>query len=604
MFKYIALAWDPAAAASAVLGQSLVVSLRAARWQQEMRHPQFTVFSSGTVAGVNEAHRLRDGRGLVLGRLFHRRHRQAVRQHLSEPNASSDETIAADDQALLDDCWGRYVAFLASPNGEARVLRDPSGTLPCFVLRHGGVTVVFSWLEDVLDLLPQIPAPEVDREAVAAYMGFGELTGRRTALRGVTQVLAGECLSLTGIGSDAVDLLWSASRIADSPAALEPEEAVTVLRDTVTDCVQAWARCYDSILLRLSGGVDSTILAACLGKGQTPARVTCLNYHSVGSDSDERAFARLAATAAGLELIEYERDASFRLERVLDVARTPSPHPYVGRLPSSIDAEIASVVGAPVMFTGAGGDQLFYEVPRWWPAADFLRLRGFGAGFLGAALDAARLGQVSVWSAMRLAVADRFRTMPPPQDLHQQRTLISNEVWNQVTRPAGCVHPVFLSKTTLPIGKLMQVQQLAHTASYYDPFGRERAPEPVHPLLSQPLMELCLKLPTFVLARGGRGRGLARDAFKGRIPDAIANRRAKGGLGEHLETVLNRNRDFARQVLLDGELVRLGLLDRAGIEKAFSAQAAGMQTPAGEIHLAIGVEAWLRRSSAPRGRAA
>lgn len=600
MFKYIALAWDPAAADSAALGRSLTVTLRAALWRQELEQAQFTVFSSGTVAGVNQAHRMRDGRGLVLGRLFHRGHRQV--QHGDDPRVLSHVIPQADGQALLDDCWGRYVAFFSTPDGDVRVLRDPSGTLPCFGLRHGGVTVVFSWLEDVLELLPQIPVPEVSRDALAAYMAFGELTGRRTALRGVTQVLAGECVSLRGLDGQATDLLWDASKVASAPTDLEAEDAAAALRDTVTACVQAWARCYDSILLRLSGGVDSTILASCLGKGRTPARVTCLNYHSVGSDSDERPYARLAASAAGLELIEYERDARFRLERVLDIARTPVPHPYVGRLQSSVDAEIAQVVGAPVMFTGGGGDQLLYEMPRWWPAADYLRLRGFGPGFLGAALDAARLGQVSVWSAMRLAIADRFRTSPPPQDLHRQRTLISNEVWDQATRPAGFVHPVFLSKSTLPIGKLSQVQQLAYPASYYDPFCRERAAEPGHPLLSQPLMELCLKLPTFLLARGGRGRGLARDAFRGRIPDAIANRRAKGGLGEHLETVLIRNLDFAREVLLDGELIRLGLLDRNGVERALSAKDAGLQMPVGEIHLAIGVEAWLRRWSPPTGR--
>jgi asparagine synthase (glutamine-hydrolysing) len=596
MFRYIALAWEPTSVDSAAFGRSLVESLRAAQgWQQDLTHPRLTVFSSGTQPEINEAQRLRDGRGLVLGRLFHRRDRRAAKPHHVEPGDLPDVIPAGDAQALLDDCWGRYVAFLMSPNGEVRILRDPSGSLPCFGLRHVGVTVVFSWLEDVLQLLPQMPVPDVSREALAAYMVFGELTGRRTALQGVTQVLAGECVPLQGIGGDAVDLRWDASKIANAPVTLEPEDATTALRDTVTDCVQAWARGYEAILLRLSGGVDSTILASCLGKGRTPARVTCLNYHSVGSDSDERVYARLAATAAGLELIEYERDASFRLERVLDLARTPIPHPYVGRLPSAIDAEIASVVGAPALFTGGGGDQLFYEMPHWWPAADYLRLRGLGAGFVGAALDAARLGQVSVWTAMRLAIADRFRTFPPPQDLHRQRTLISKDVWDQASRPAGFVHPVFLSRTTLPIGKFSQVQQLAYTASYYDPLCRERAPEPVHPLLSQPIMELCLTLPTFVLARGGRGRGLARDAFKGRIPDAIANRRAKGGMGEHLESVLMRNLDFARQVLLDGELVRLGLLDRAGVEQAFTARDAGFQMPVGEIHLAIGVEAWLRR---------
>lgn len=333
---------------------------------------------------------------------------------------------------------------------------------------------------------------------------------------------------------------------------------------------------------------------SCLAEGRTPSRVTGLNYHSVGSDSDERGFARLAATMARRELIEHQRDSTFRLDRILDVARTPVPCDYVGRIASSTDAEIARVVGAPAMFSGAGGDQLFFEVRQWWPAADYLRLRGPDSGFLAAALDAARLGKVSVWRAIRLALADQFRRRPPALDQHKHYALFSDSVRHQAARPAGFVHPVFVSPTALPIGKLMQVQQLANLSAYYDPFIREEAPEFVAPLLSQPLIELCLRLPTFLLIHGGRGRGLARSAFAGAIPSAIAQRRSKGGMDEHVRAVLSNNQDFARQLLLDGELVRLGLIDRAATEAALSGH--GSRSPhASELHVCIAIEAWLRR---------
>jgi asparagine synthase (glutamine-hydrolysing) len=167
-------------------------------------------------------------------------------------------------------------------------------------------------------------------------------------------------------------------------------------------------------------------------------------------------------------------------------------------------------------------------------------------------------------------------------------------VRHQAQQPAGFVHPVFLTPTTLPIGKLMQVQQLAGLSAYYDPLTRDKAPEFVAPLLSQPLIELCLRLPTFVLIHGGRGRGLARSAFEGAIPSDIARRRSKGGMDEHVRAVLAHNLDFARAMLLDGELVRLGLIDRAATEAALSAGSA-RKPHASEIHVCIAVEAWLRR---------
>lgn len=598
MFRFIALAWEPTADAPAALARLLATTLLAdSAWQQALKHPRLHVFLSGAVAGINQAYPLHGGRGVVVGRLFHRQAAQATTERIARSLATSDEVASTDGQALLQTYWGRYVAFFESSNGTLQVLRDPSGTFPCYMLHHAGITVIFSWLEDVLGLLQQIPIPEICRDGLAAHMAFGDLTGRRTALDGVAQVLAGECASLEPGGEPSARLAWDASDVADEHVRLEPGAAMIALRESVNTCAQAWASCYDPILLRLSGGVDSSILASCLAEGRTTSRVTCLNYHSVGATSDEREFARLAANLSRRELIELERESAFRLERVLDVARTPTPHHYIGRITSSSDAEIASLVGAMAMFTGAGGDQLFFEIRQWWPAADYLRLRGVDGGFTAASIDAAQLGKVSVWRAMRLALMDRFRKFPPPLDLHRRRSLISDRVRQQAEHPSGFVHPVFISRTRLPLGKLMQVQQLAYSAGYYDPFARERAPELVNPLLSQPLIELCLKLPTYLLAHGGRGRGLVRKAFEGEIPEAIARRRSKGGMEEHINALLDTNTDFARQMLLDGELVRRGLLDRAATEAALSSRPSPGREQVGEIHFCLAVEAWLQRWS-------
>jgi asparagine synthase (glutamine-hydrolysing) len=601
MFRYIALSWDASVSTAAACAHTLAQALAASPgWQQELQHPRLLVFSSGAIRGVNQAYPLRDGRGVVLGRLFDRNDPQASTDRIAHSIAESDRNPPDLALELLKRRWGRYIMFFESGHDDIQVLRDPGGTLPCYGLRHDGVTIVFAWLEDVIQLLPQIPLPEVDTDALAASLAFGELTGRRTALKGVTQVLAGERLSLQRMEEPVGPLAWDASLIAGQPVEPGDAEAAAVLRETVNTCVQAWARCYGGILLRLSGGLDSSILASCLAPGRTPATVTCLNYHSAGHDSDEREFARLAAARSQLDLIESERQGDFPLERILAVARTPLPQHYVGRLTSRSDAETARLLGATALFTGAGGDQLFFEIPQWWPAADYLRLRGMDRGLPAAVLDAARLGRVSVWRTLRLAALDLLRGKPPVPEHHRSRTLITDAVRRQAHHPGGFLHPAFLARTSLPIGKLAQVQQLAYQPAYYDPLAREQAPELVNPLLSQPLVELCLRLPTFVLTRGGTGRALARAAFRGEIPDAIVHRRSKGGMGRHFDAVLAANIDFARQVLLDGELVRLGLLDRAALERALSGREAGGPTPAGEVHIVLGVEAWLRRFRGPR----
>jgi asparagine synthase (glutamine-hydrolysing) len=601
MFRYVALSWDPEAETPAAAAHHLADGLRAAKdWRPALQRPGLAVFSTGETANANLAYTLAGDRGVVLGKLFRPDGSSVSADHFAASAEVSADVVRTAGSLLVERYWGRYVAFLESASAGFVVVRDPSGALPCFRMHHGGVRIFFSWLEDVLRWMPSVTSPAVDWECLAAHVAAGELTGHPTSLQGVSQVLPGECHPLAD-GSRGAALLWSPTKQAGLSPIIDPAQAADALREVVRRCAHAWASCYDAIVLRLSGGVDSSILACSLTEGDTQTRVTCLNYHSPGSDTDERYYARLAAARARRELVEIERDAGFRLEQVLDVARMPSPANYLGRFGAHTDANLAAAVGAPALFTGSGGDQLFLESATWWPAADYLRLQGPGIGFLWAAMNAARLGQVSVWRAARLAIADRFRSRPPAADTARPWALATDTVWETLKNPGRFQHPVHGEPSDLPIGKLIQAQQVTHFGGYYDPYRREAAPEQVHPLLSQPLIELCLRIPTWVLTVGGRGRGLARRAFAADLPEQIAGRRSKGGLQEQLAAVLASNPDFVRAFLLEGRLAASGLVDRSRLERALSGRPGAVGRP-GEIHMYVAVEAWLQRWPASPGR--
>jgi asparagine synthase (glutamine-hydrolysing) len=432
----------------------------------------------------------------------------------------------------------------------------------------------------------------VNWDALTAHVVWGPPGGRETALEGISQILPGEVLELDN--GDAT-LLWSAVDIARSPSADSAAEAAPLLRQVVQSCARCWAGCYDTILFRLSGGVDSSVLLSCLAPQSTRADVICVNYHSAGSDSDERHYARLTAARVGRDLIERQREADFRIDRVLKIARMPGPVPYIGWMNAKTDARLASAHSAAAMFTGAGGDALFFEFPRWWPAADYLQLRGIDAGLAAAALDAARLGRVSVWRVIALALAERVRRDPAARQDTGPMALLARGVPDKQMVRERFAHPCLRLAQALPIGKHAQAVALMHPLGYYDPFEQAAAPEAVNPLLSQPLVELCLGLPTYVLTHGGRGRALARRAFAADLPAQVATRRSKGGMEEHIKQVLLSNLEFARGMLLEGELARRGLLDRAKVEEVLSGRPTALAGPISQIHALIGVEAWLSR---------
>ncbi len=597
MFRYIALAWNPHIVNADHVARQFGQVLQAAPgWSLQQSRAGLLVFVTGGRDRVNVVYPLSGADGLVLGKLFRRselNHRPSREVQLTD--SESQAIVSSRGQALIDRFWGRYVAFLPASISDMLVVRDSGGALPCFRTRHEGVHIVFSWLEDLLTALPLLPRPRVSWPGLAAHLLHVKISGHGTALEGIHKVLPGEVVAL-GEQDGACTLLWDAAAIALQPQDMAPEQAAPQLRRMVRACAQHWASCHDHLLLRLSGGVDSSILLSCLDHQATASRVTCVNYHSPGHDSDERSFARLAARRAKRELVERERDAQFHLEQVLDIARTPEPCNYVGRTGTGrMDAMLARERGADALFTGAGGDQLFFQMRGCWPAGDYLQLRGLDAGFPGALMDAARLGRVSVWRALLAAVRSVGTPSETWRSAGMQLALVNQEALPRHLLSDEIVHPALLRARKLPMGKAFQTRQLLHPLDGYDPFEREAAPELVHPLLSQPLVELCLKLPTYVLTHGGRGRALAREAFANDMPAEIAGRWSKGGMGEHLQHILHRSMGLARSLLLDGELVRHGLLNRARVEEALSDRPTALAAHLHEIHVCIGIEAWLQR---------
>ena len=150
MFRYIALAWDDAEPTSSDTARHLGLDWQARPdWVAAVLRPGLQVFTTGTKLGVNDTYPLQAGMGVVLGKLFRRSQLGSLpAQKVLLDSKDADNIIDTGGRALVRDFWGRYVAFLQMACGSTCVLRDPSGTLPCFRIRQDGVSIVFSWLED------------------------------------------------------------------------------------------------------------------------------------------------------------------------------------------------------------------------------------------------------------------------------------------------------------------------------------------------------------------------------------------------------------------------------------------------------------------------
>jgi asparagine synthase (glutamine-hydrolysing) len=598
MFRYVAFVWNDAEHTASEAAALLMGPLQSPGWQVAVKQNGLAVFYSGARAGSSEAYMLHNDGGVVLGILFSRSPGGRSASAMSALDVEeSHRILATGGRHLIDHYWGRYVAFLRDAASDVIwVLRDPTATLPCHTVSFCGVSVYFSWMEDGVRL--GLDDFSINWKYVAAALCYTRLQLHSTALEGVSQVLGGECVSLSR-GLVSRTFYWNPLRIVDSNVFEDPGEAAEALRHCVQDCVHAWASCYGGIVHTLSGGLDSSIVMACLQNAPSQPQVTCVNYHSTGADADERHFARLAARRSGYELIEHERNLQLSFEPLLRMQRSSVPPIiFLYYLENNrTEAQIAAEHGATAVFSGNTGDQLFYQARGAFAAGDYVSRHGVRRPLFNIALDAARMDRVSVWAVLREALAHGWlgRRWNPRSDVGQFRQLLSADAINAAQRDENFSHPLFRDPGRVPSGKLYHAYSLLFPPEFHTPTQQPGDPELIAPLYSQPLIELCLRIPTYLLTLGGWDRSIARRAFELDVPREIIGRQTKGGMEEHAKTIFLENIGLVRELLLDGFLVQEGILDRKKLREVLAGNPTRLGSGTVELYDYFAAEAWVRR---------
>jgi len=582
------------------MGQKLAAASGAMPWSRALDSTGVLVLDAGSNAGASVSCPLRHSAGVVLGSVFGR----DVENPLSAARVAFDDgesarIVATGGQHLFERYWGRYVAVVRnSASDEVWVLRDPSGGLPCWCTTHDGVTVLCSDLDDCREL--EELSFTVNWDYIVGWVAHSGQQIRETALHEVTELQPGECLRFC---AETVQrsMRWNPLDIARNARFESAGEAVEALRTTTIGCVQTWACRYPGILHNLSGGLDSSIVLSCLVTTPSRPKVTCLNYFASGPNEDERRYARMMAQHAGVELVECELGAQeVRLEELLKLRRAPRPWFYMYELEHGpFENQLAARHQASGLFSGSGGDCVFYRARPDLAVTDYVFDHGLRRGLLDTAIDAARMSRKSIWSLLFQAIRHRIRKPewdPFAVNSPLPRTIVSPEV-AALAKGNGLRHPWLTPEVARDVapGILWHITSLSVPPDYYSSFRRWDHAERIMPLLSQPLVELCLRIPTYLLIRSGRDRALARRAFANDLPTQIVRRTAKGRADQHFRDVLDANLGFLRELLLDGLLVQRGLLSRESLELYLTRGRAPSGFQHNEIlHEHACTEAWLR----------
>jgi len=539
---------------------------------------------------------LHDESGVVLGDLFRSDGRSDVKTHPELDADTSARILATGGRYLTENFWGSYVAFLRDRTRRAtRVIRDPTGALECLLTSCGNVRICFSSMRDCKPL-DRIDF-SVNWDYIATMLGFQlMLDTRETGLNEITRIAGGECLTIER-SSMSIDVYWDPFEIVRTGSIDDVRTAAARLRTTVKGVTHAWASRYDSILHLLSGGLDSSIILGCLTDAPSVPSVVCINnYYSRGSNSDERSFARLAAHRAAVRLVEFESNPNVDLRSAIEIAPAASPSDIVTGSGSLAQIRQTSKdFHAQALFSGVGGDEVFFETGLRYVCADRIYRRRFDAMLARSAFQISRLAGNSVWHTLAKGLRDGLTPNPLTSILGRFKPsqLVTPMVAERITEKRLFVHPRIVEASVAGVspGKIWQILCLSHAN---EPALNEPGdPDQVNPLFSQPVIELCLRIPTELLAAEGWGRFLARRAFSPDVPNEILWRRSKCVVDELTKHIVSNNILFIREILHDSALVRAGLIDQTKLRAALDSTLTKNFGYALEICRCLSVELWL-----------
>jgi len=615
MFRYIVAIGDPC-------NESDVISIKEVRrrlrqssmsWQSAVDRPGFYAAYVDNEAFAEFALKLHGQCGVIFGKLYPTPDlsgaatpkvvRSVSRDH-------SEEIVRSMGRSLISRYWGHYVAVLHYPErSSALVMRSPVSPLACFHMRLETLSVFFSYFEDCAML--KLTALSVNWDSITAQVVGGDYLTNETAIKEISTLECGD--SVECIRGDCIKrAYWNPQTFLIDRSLGCFSEATRAIRGSVDHCVNALSIDHKHILASLSGGLDSSIVLSALVRSPRKPGLTAVNYHSRGC-GDERLHARRMAASVNCRLVEYARNDRLDLRRFHECNLTVRP--VLNFSAPDVEARntaLARELNATAIFDGELGDNVFGRTPDPGALLECIRLNGFGHRFLSVAVDYSMMTRQSFWrtlaltrrEAVSLAENGDFSAMQKLQGrygVEGARSLILASA--EAERHHGSMAERFLhpwlkqARSLAPDSHKLLFGLIAVTSpARHSPFSRPDDPPQVSPLISQPVVEVALKIPGYLHCRSAKDRAVARAAFADVLPAEILNRGpGKGGPDLWAKDVVERNSEFLREFFLEGTLVRRGLLDRTKVAAALSPRIAKSTAMVGDIFAKLYIEAWLQK---------
>jgi asparagine synthase (glutamine-hydrolysing) len=526
------------------------------------------------------------------------------------------ETIVHAYEQWGDACVDRFrgmFAFAIWDTNRKRLLlaRDRLGIKPLYWTMRDGRLLFGSEIKAILE--SRLVRAEPNEEAIPELLSTRYLSGAETLFKGIYRLLPGHVLVYEH-GSVATRKWWDVPVGKRSPEIerLNDDEAVDQFRARLEDAVRTRLMSDVPLGMFLSGGLDSSAIAALM------ARMIDRPLQTFSVAFRQRAFSELdyarqvarAIKAESHEIVIDRNDFFDALPRLVWHEDEPIAHP------SSVPLYFVSQLArehVKVVLTGEGSDELlagYGKYPRAlvnWRAGAFWSLAPEPLRQLVGSRILPRLpGRVARYAkrsflAMPRTPESMFFDNFAAIGLQRQATLLDRRYAPLLT-PAAAYgtsrayfdspngHSTVLDRLlyadlkTYLVELLMKQDQMSMTASI----------ESRVPFLDHHLVEFAAQLPPRLKLRGFHTKWILREAIKPLLPREILTRRKMGFPVPFALWMRGSGADLARDVLLDKRARERGITEPAAVARLIDAHAAGKAEGGDALWSLMNLELWYR----------
>jgi asparagine synthase (glutamine-hydrolysing) len=483
------------------------------------------------------------------GELFNFRELRAELERRGAPFTTQSDTEVVLNAFILDglEACRRFRGMFAfvvfdRETGDLFAARDQMGVKPLYWALRDGVFVAASEMRAMLRhpmLKSRLHVP-----GVIEYLAFGHTVHERTIVEDVRKLPPGHALTLRN-GRVEVREYWDVLPPGGAPDAAPradgaPEDELLRLLE---EAVRAALVSDVPVSLMLSGGLDSSAIAALAARHVDPRELTAYSV-SFGLPTDESSAAARLAGDLGMkhrELLLSEVELTRAFDAWLSGMDVPSANPTwiaVSHIARAVHSD-----GVKVLLSGDGGDELFGGYDRWMAYLRFhewiwkrtpraaKRLGGRAARPLvgGLAGDIARRardgGELFVGSrpfhddALQRYLGpigkEAAAAFPPEQGVSALRRRFDE-------RMPGGDYLAWMSYASL------KTHLVDDYLARLDKLGMQESVEGRVPLLDPVLARWAFTLPQEVKVPGFRQKALFRRAVDDLLPDYITERPKQG----------------------------------------------------------------------------